>query len=478
MQTSPIIFWFRQDLRLLDHTALLAAVATGQPVIPLYIRDDDAAGAWKPGAASNVWLHHSLKALNKDLSGHMVFRKGDALTILKKLINDTGATEVFASRRYEPWAMAQDHAIELALAKDGIELSQYNTGLLWQPEHAVKDDGSPYQVYTAFYTNGCLKLGPPSIPAQKPRDLKFAPYGDTGSVDELDLLPPKREGGWDAGMLQHWQPGEAGALKRLDDFCDDHLKGYKVGRDFPAQRHTSRLSPHLHFGEISPNTVWYKCEEVAPDVKAGADLAVYHKELAWREFNYNLLFYNHAMPDKPLAAKFEKMPWDTAYGKNLTAWQRGQTGYPIVDAGMRELWQTGTMHNRVRMIVASFLVKHLMIKWQEGEAWFWDCLFDADLANNAGNWQWVAGCGADAAPYFRVFNPILQGEKFDPEGDYVRHFVPEIAKLPNKLIHKPWTADAAALQKAGIVLDKTYPAPIVAHEEGRARALAAFQAIK
>ena len=461
------IHWFRQDLRLADNPALFHGHQ--DKILPVFILDDINSEQFKNGAASRWWLHHSLKSLNESLHGKLRFFKGDARKILLELLWQTGAKSIAWNRCYEPWRINRDKEIKAELRQQGAEVSTHNGSLLFEPWEVRKNDDSPYKVFTPFYRRGCLELPPPRELLPK-IDIKLATVEvESESLDDLELLPKIR---WDKQLQPHWNIGEAGALQQLQEFLDNGLSNYKEGRDFPANPNVSRLSPYLHFGEISPNQVWNAVR------KRGDDKNVDHfcSELGWREFSYNLLYHFPELPYKNLQPKFNAFPWQND-NVVITAWKRGQTGYPIVDAGMRQLWQTGYMHNRVRMIVGSFLVKNLLIDWREGERWFWDCLVDADLANNSASWQWVAGCGADAAPYFRVFNPILQGQKFDKNGEYTRHFVPELANLPDKYLFCPWEAPTEVLSKAGIRLGEDYPQPIVDIKESRERALAAFSCL-
>lgn len=473
MSDAPVIVWFRQDLRLCDNPALHAACKTGAPIIPVYILDDKNAAPWKMGGASRVWLHHSLGALNTSLSGHLQIECGDAEKILPALIKKTGAKAVYWNRCYEPWRIARDKKIKTDLEESGIAVESFNGALLWEPWEIKKADGTPYKVFTPFFRRGCMGALAPRKPLPAPKKITYADAPKGTSIDALKLRPTKPR--WDTGMIAHWTIGEKGAQERLKDFLDDGLRGYKDGRNVPSQDNVSRLSPHLHFGEISPNTAWYAAKEYGVAHHAETDMDTFLSELGWREFSYSLLYYTPTIVWDNLNPRFNDFPWTARENKDVNAWQRGMTGYPIVDAGMRELWQTGYMHNRVRMIVGSFLVKNMLTHWRQGAVWFWDTLFDADLANNSASWQWVAGCGADAAPYFRIFNPITQGERFDPGGDYVRQYVPEIAALPDKYIHKPWEAPPLILQQAGIKLGTTYPAPLMDHGKARARALEAFQ---
>ncbi len=467
---SPVVMWFRQDLRLRDNPALLAAHETGRPILPVYILDDDHSGEWKMGAASRWWLHESLKALNDSLEKTLYLQAGSAQKVLESLIKDSGAQAIYWNRCYEPWRIERDKEIEENLTDQGIEVHTFNGALLFEPPTTLKNDGTPYKVFTPFYKNGCLgQDDEPRRPEKAPKDLALARHKGV-ALKDLELLPAIP---WHKKLANYWEPGEAGAQARLAAFLKKGLKGYKDGRNHPARENVSRLSPHLHFGEISPNDVWYAAKQKMSAEGWRKDGETFLSELGWREFSNNLLFFFPHLPRKNLQEKFNAFPWRKAK-KDLKRWQKGQTGYPIVDAGMRELWETGYMHNRVRMIVGSFLVKNLMLHWHEGEEWFWDTLVDADLANNSASWQWIAGCGADAAPYFRIFNPVTQGEKFDTDGEYVRRFVPELAKLPLKYLHKPWEAPEEVLAEAMVKLGEDYPNPIVNLGHSRERALAAF----
>jgi deoxyribodipyrimidine photo-lyase len=470
--SDPVIVWFRQDLRLADNP-VLAAVAQ-RPVLPVYILDD---GPWAPGGAARWWLHHSLAALGRDLAARgapLLLLRGDPRRLIPDLAGRIGAAEVHAGRQTEPAARQRDSATHAALEATGRRLVLQRNALLHEP-HAVRTgSGGPYGVFTPFSRAvfALLEGLPPPLPA--PARLAAAPGAPEGlALDALGLLPRPPEPDWAAEFPAHWQPGEAGAAARLDAFLEHGLAGYGDRRNDPGVAWgTSGLSPHLHLGEISPRQVWHAARN-----RGGRGLETFLKEILWREFSHHLLWHRPDLPETPLRPEFAAFPWrrDAAL---LRAWQRGRTGYPIVDAGMRQLWRTGWMHNRVRMIVASFLIKDLLVPWQRGEEWFWDTLVDADTAQNGGNWQWVAGCGADAAPFFRVFNPVLQGEKFDPKGEYVRRWCPELARLPDRLLHRPFEAPALVLREAGVTPGRDYPAPIVDLAEGRARALAAFAALK
>lgn len=475
---SACIVWFRQDLRLSDNPALQEAARSGLPIIPVFILDDENAGSWKHGGASRWWLHHSLTALDKSLKETLVVRKGRADEILPKLVKEFDASAVYWNRCYEPWRISRDKAIKERLTESGILAESFNASLLWEPWQVLKEDKTPYKVFTPYFRRGCRNAGDPPEPHKKPAKLNLKERSGDLKLSALHLLPEKPFPRWDKKMESYWKIGEAGALARLKDFLDDGLKGYKEGRNHPIRPNVSRLSPYLHFGEISPRQVWHESQSHALIHKYETDLDTFHSELGWREFSHSLLYHFPWLPDDPLQERFKAFPWADDNADYLARWQQGQTGYPIVDAGMRELWETGYMHNRVRMIVGSFLVKHLRLHWHHGEKWFWDCLVDADLANNSASWQWIAGCGADAAPYFRVFNPVTQGEKFDTKGEYVRRWCPELSKLPDSLVHKPWEAPPLLLKEAGITLGKTYPKPIVDHKAARDAALAAFKATK
>ena len=471
---APVIVWFRQDLRIGDNPALNAAAAMGAPILPVYILDDANAGLAKRGAASRWWLHHSLQALNESVDGALLCFEGGADAILPRLAANVGAEAVFWNRCYEPWRIDRDKWIKTQLLQSGLRVRSFNGSLLFEPPNVTKKDGTPYKVFTPFYRKGCLQnAAPPRKPTSAPTGLQWYQERGGESVDDLRLMPDIN---WYDGMAEEWTPGEAGAASRLERFLADGLQNYSEGRDRPDRRFVSRLSPHLHFGEISPNTVWYAAKRYETDDALAEQVDKFHAELGWREFSYHLLYYFPSLPQENLQAKFDRFPWRDD-DEALESWQRGQTGYPIVDAGMRELWQTGYMHNRVRMIVGSFLVKNLLLDWREGEAWFWDTLVDADLANNSAGWQWIGGCGADAAPYFRIFNPVSQGRKFDPEGSYVRKYVPELSGLSNKFIHAPFEASPAELKAAGVALGSDYPEPVVELKASRERALAAFKSI-
>ncbi len=476
--TAPVIVWFRQDLRLDDNPALLAAAASGRPVIALYILDDETPGKWAPGGASRWWLHHSLKSLSAALEvagPGLTLMRGPAGPALDRAIAASGAEAVFWNRCYEPYAVTRDTALKASLKARGIEAQSFNASLLCEPWSITNKAGEPFKVFTPFW-RACQDRGLPSEIHRAPRHIFAARRIAGDALDSWALCPTRPN--WAREFGEHRTPGEPGAKARLAAFLDDALRAYAHGRDRPGQSLTSGLSPHLHFGEIGPRQV-VRAVRAAADANPAleAQAAKYLAEIGWREFSYHLLHQAPALPEANFKPEFGAFPW-ASDPDGLRRWQRGQTGIPIVDAGMRQLWRTGWMHNRVRMVTASFLVKHLLIHWQHGAAWFWDTLVDADLASNSASWQWVAGCGADAAPYFRIFNPVLQGERFDPDGAYVRRFVPELAALPDKWLHKPWEAPAPVLHAAGITLGETYAAPMIDLQRGRDRALAAFSQIR
>jgi len=467
------IVWFDADFRLADHPALFVAARRGA-VLPVYLHVPAEYGAWAPGAARRWWLHHSLSALDTHLRLHgsrLTIRAGESsLDLLVRLVKETGAHAVYWNRRYEPLLGARDHKIARTLGQLGIETEQFEASLLSPPDRLLTQAGTPYTVFTPFWRRfmETADLAPP-LPVP---DALVAPpsWPDSQGLDGLSLLAgtPGADGYPDT-----WTPGLAGAEDRLERLRSAGFAGYEADRDYPGVSGVSRLSPHIRHGELSVRQVWYAAE----DAQVPEDREAFRRQLAWRDFSYYILHHHPDTPSEPLKPGFEAFRWQENPGQ-LHRWQRGETGYPIVDAGMRQLAQTGWMHNRVRMIVASFLTKHLRLHWAEGAAWFWDGLVDADLANNTMGWQWVAGCGADAQPYFRIFNPMLQGEKFDPEGVYVRRWLPELARLPVKFIHSPWTAPPAVLREAGVELGATYPRPVVDHKAARRDALDAYRRMR
>ena len=473
MAKSVSIQWFRADLRLSDNPALTAAADAGD-VLPIYILDDESAGQDAMGEASRAWLHHSLSALDKSLGGNLCVLRGDAGDVLKRLVTETGASSVHWNRCYEPWRIIRDSVIKTTMQDMGVEVASHNGSLLWEPWNVKKDDGTPYKVFTPFYRRGCLNAPPPRQPIAAPSHLKCVSYEGSLGVQALSLLPDNQ---WADQMTRHWTIGEQGAQERFADFVENGLSGYKEGRNFPSKPNVSRLSSHLHWGEISPHQIWFAVRDVMDAGGPTQDADNFLSEIGWREFSYSLLYHNPELRRKNLQSKFDAFAWRQS-DNDLVRWQQGQTGYPIVDAAMRELWQTGYMHNRLRMVVGSFLVKNLLIHWHHGEAWFWNCLVDADHASNSASWQWIAGCGADAAPYFRVFNPVTQGQKFDGDGSFTRHYVPELKDMPAKYLFNPWEAPADVLAAAGVRLGETYPTPVVDVKLSRLAALDAFALLK
>jgi len=477
-QSRKALVWLRNDLRLDDNPALNFACENYDEVFVAYLYVPREEGDWAPGAASKWWLHHSLKALSERIAergGSLGVFSGDSSEkILRRLLRDTQATGVFWNRRYEFHVRARDEQIKRGLGAEGFEVMSFNAQLLWEPWEVSTGEGKPYQVFTPFWKK-VSTLDAPSRPRALSRGARLARFEGGLELEDLNLLPKLS---WASEFSEESSPGELGGARALQSFLKNALLSYKGGRDVPSQRGTSRISPHLHFGELSIRKVWHLVSDVEAKTPAARESReTYLKELAWREFAYHILFHFPETPTRPLREAFSAFPWRTSH-KELSAWKKGLTGYPIVDAGMRELWRTGYMHNRVRMIVASFLVKDLRISWLEGAKWFWDTLLDADLASNTLGWQWAGGCGADAAPYFRVFNPTLQGEKFDADADYVRRWVPELSRLSTKWIHRPWEAPPRALADAGVMLGKNYPLPMVDHKKARSEALAAFSAMR
>ena len=464
------LLWFRQDLRLRDNPALAAAAARGR-VVPVFILDETDK-RWRPGAASLWWLHHSLEALRAELGALSLYR-GDPETLLPKLVAEANATAVVWNRCYEPHAIKRDTAIRERLKQHGIAAESFNAALLIEPWDIKTGGGGPYKVFTPYWRAAQARGF--AAPVRKPKKIDAQQLASSERLDDWKLLPVKPD--WAKGFAELWTPGEQGALDRFEQFIAEDLATYGELRDRPDKNATSRLSPHLRFGEISPRQIYARLAAHQDDKSKSAGIARFMSEIGWREFAHHLLYHFPTLPDSNWRDAFDAYPWRTSKA-DLKAWQRGHTGYPLVDAGMRELWATGFMHNRVRMIAASFLIKHLRLDWRLGEEWFWDTLVDADLANNAAGWQWVAGSGADASPYFRIFNPVAQGEKFDPNGDYVRRWCPELSKLPDKFIHAPWRADEDTLKAAGIMLGKTYPKPIVDHDEARKAALEGYQKVR
>jgi len=467
----PVIVWFRQDLRTDDHPALACATQDGRAVIAVFIWDPHGEGDWAVGGASSWWLHGSLKALQSSLAtlgSPLIIRQGKSANILLEIAKSTGAAGVHCSKRYEPSACAQEAIVRAELLAAGLSFQAHAGSLLHDPGAIRTGSGVPYKVYTPFAKSHRAAMSAElPLSAVKKLVASFTTVrGD--ALDDLQLLPKID---WASSMRQCWQPGEAGAQQRLRNFITARAGSYDRLRDIPGEDGSSQLSAHVHWGEISPRRIWHEVSKSSAAATVGAQK--YLAEILWRDFAYHIMFNFPKTANHPLRGEFAQFPWEPS-PQRLKAWQLGQTGYPIVDAGMRQLWATGWMHNRVRMVVASFLVKHLLQSWQDGARWFWQTLVDADLSSNSLGWQWSAGCGADAAPYFRIFNPILQGEKFDPQGVYVRRWVSELARVPNEFIHQPWSAPALVLLQAGVQLGVHYPHPIVDHVTARNRALAAL----
>ena len=480
---NPAIVWFRNDLRLADNPALHAAATSKRPLVCVYIYDEKtspgkAPAPRSPGAAARWWLHGSLQGLHnalKERGGELNILRGPTERTLLGLAAELNAEAVYWNRRYDEAGRTLDSRIKASLRQNNIEATSFNGHLLHEPWTIRNQSGKPFRVFTAYW-RAALKLGVTEPPLAAPRALKFHTLPTKTqhkpvALASLDLQPTQPD--WSGGLRSTWTADEPAARAQVKRFLNGALQDYSTDRDRPDRVGTSRLSPYLAFGNISVRQVWHIAREAVQSRRSPAlprQLDKFLAELGWREFNYHVLYHHPDLSERNFQSKFDPLQWRRD-AKGLKAWQRGLTGYPIVDAGMRELWATGWMHNRVRMVAASFLIKHLLIDWRTGEQWFWDTLVDADPANNPANWQWVAGTGADAAPYFRIFNPILQGEKFDPEGHYVRKWIPEIARLPDKLIHQPWTAKPTQLAAAGVELGKTYPHPIVDHDKARLRAL-------
>ncbi|GLK69590.1 cryptochrome/photolyase family protein [Hansschlegelia plantiphila] len=475
------LLWFREDLRLADNPALDAALRSGAAVTALYVLDDETEGQRALGGASRWWLARSLRSLAKDCAAiglPFAIRRGKAGIAVPHAARETGVGAVFWNRRYGAAEARADVAIRAELEGEGIAVEDFNGRLLHEPWDVKSRAGEPLRVFSPFW-RAAMTRGEPRAPLPRPTSSRVSagPALDGVDVESLALDPTKPD--WAGGLRNAWEPGEAGARKALGAFLDSGLKGYAETRDRPDMSATSRMSPYLRFGEVSPHQLWHAVEAAAADGSARAgDVEKFRAELGWREFSYHLLQNFPDLASRNVQQRFDDFPWSAPTQGDVRAWRKGLTGYPIVDAGMRQLWTTGWLHNRVRMIVASFLIKDLLIDWREGEAWFWDTLVDADPANNAASWQWVAGTGADAAPYFRVFNPSLQGARHDPDGAYVRAFVPELTRVPAKWIHAPWAAPPGVLEAAGVSLGRDYPKRIVDHDAARSRALAAFGSLK
>ena len=470
MSNDINILWFRKDLRLMDNPALVEANLNAE-IIPIFILDDTNPEENKMGAASRVWLYHSLKSLNISLQKKINFYSGDPVKIISELINNYNINGVYWNRCYEPWEIRRDKKIKDLLKIKKVKAKSFNGSLIREPWEVLKEDQTPYKVFTALYKKAYLNSDIKVEVINEPTKINYSnKIFSSNTLDTLKLLPNLS---WADNIIKYWQVGEKNAHLKMTEFFKKGIDDYKEGRNFPFKKNVSRLSPHIHFGEISPKQLWVK----AKSISSNKNTEHFVSEICWREFSYYLLYHFPNLPKDNLQKKFNNFPWkDNNY--YLDSWKKGKTGYPIIDAGMRELYETGYMHNRVRMIVASFLVKNLLIHWHKGERWFWDCLFDADLANNSASWQWVAGSGADAAPYFRIFNPVTQGVKFDVDGQYTKQYVPELKDMPNKYLFSPWEAPDDVLNKANVVLGGNYPKPIIDIKESREKALYSFSLIK
>lgn len=467
---AKALVWFRRDLRLHDNPALARAIADGFDPAPVYVHAPDEDMPWSPGAASCTWLHHSLQSLSEDIrhiGGELLLAKGESLAELMRIAQACGAEALYFSNLYEPAALTRDMRVQRAFEAAGMPVTRCNASLLLEPWQIQTGSGTPYKVFTPFWRNASAQI---ALRHAYPAPERLTHCGIGGlSVADLDLLP---QPDWHAGFWQQWQPGEAGAVEMLDIFCDSALVGYKEQRNLPDRTGTSKLSPHLHFGEISPAQIWRRLNGLALPESGQSDLAHYRSELGWREFSHHLLYHFPRSGEHSLNPQFDRFRWAEPDADILRRWQQGRTGIPVIDAGMRELWHTGWMHNRVRMLVASFLCKNLRYHWLHGARWFWDTLLDADLANNSQGWQWTAGTGCDAAPYFRIFNPVTQSERFDSQARYIKQWVPELAKLPVPLVFAPWQHAATTRHLA----PDYPPEPIVDLAESRRLALAAYGA--
>jgi deoxyribodipyrimidine photo-lyase len=474
MDGQPVIMWFRRDLRLADNSALSAAAKSRKPVLALYVFDDVSPGAHAMGAAQRWWLHCSLTALAAELAVFgitLILRKGIASDVLGQIAGECGASALFFTRDYDPWARNLEADLP---AKVHIPIHAHDGQLLFAPDGIRSGSGKPYKIFTPF-SQRCRSAPEPPVGIERPGDLiPFTPPIKSDLLADWNLQPTRPD--WSKGLQDHWTPGEMGAQEKLGAFLRGALSEYASARDRPDIEGTSRLSPHLHFGEISPTQCWHATRHTLQSLgeEGGASGEKFIQELLWREFAAHMLVHWPNLPDEALNPTYGHFPWRDD-PQSFERWCRGMTGFPIVDAGMRQLWHTGWMHNRVRMIAASFLIKNLLVDWRKGAAWFHDTLVDLDLASNSAGWQWVAGCGTDAAPFFRIFNPVLQGKKFDPDGTYVRRWIPELSPLPASKIHHPWKVSPGELTAANIMLGETYPLPIVDHKSARHRALEALR---
>jgi len=484
------LVWFRNDLRIRDNPALYHAAQDSDAVVPVFVWSPGEEGDWPPGGAHRWWLHHSLESLGDDLQARglrLILREGASLSTLRDLVDETGAEAVYWNKRYAPAFRERDLHVAESLRKDNTRFESFSGRLLHDPDEVQTNQGGSYHVYTPFWKKfrDVVEVPPPLDAPRLGESKAPSSWPNSADLDDLDLTPEAQDGvDWADGIRDTWAsrkpgraPGEKGAQQRLDQFLDGALTNYDDDRDRPDRDGTSMLSPRLHHGELSPRQVWHAVEDAVRNAPAREAADTYLSEIAWREFSYHLLYHHPETLDEPLRDKFEDMNWRHA-PKKLERWQQGETGYPIVDAAMRQLWSIGWMHNRLRMVVASFLTKDLHVGWEDGAAWFWDTLVDGDLANNTMGWQWAAGCGADAQPFFRIFNPVSQGQDYDPNGDFVRRWVPELADLPDDDIHAPWKASSEVLEEAGVTLGVDYPEPIVNHKEERQIALDDYDEIK
>ena len=461
-----VIHWFRKDMRLADNPALHEASSSGE-VMPIYILTPNAMS--ELGQASKIWLHHSLDKLNKSTGYKIDFYTGNPKEILTEIIQLEKIQGIFWNKIFEPHNNVNDDELITELDKVGVSCHSFNGSLLWEPSSILKKDETPYKVFTPYYRKGCLLSEPPREPLISPKSINWVSGNGKLRLEDLKLLP---DHDWRKKIESHWFMGEAAANDRLEEFLGNGIRYYKTGRNYPSKSYVSRLSPHIHFGELSPNQVWYLTRSLG----CNKNIDHFCSELGWREFSYYLIHHFPDMLSENLNRNFDSFPWDNNE-ELIRSWKLGKTGYPIVDAGMKELWETGYIHNRVRMIVGSFLVKNLLSHWNYGRDWFNDCLVDADLANNTASWQWVAGTGADAAPYFRIFNPVKQGQDFDADGEYTKKYLPQLSLLPQKYLFNPWEAPENILHDAGIKLGDNYPHPIVDLKASRERALSAFSKI-
>ncbi len=470
MKEEISIHWFRQDLRLNDNTSLNYLSKNNHKIVCVFIYDEVNCDK-KFGAAGKVWLHKSLDYLNQKLGNRLVLLRGNPVEIFNTMLDNYNIKEICWNRCYEPWRIERDSKLKENLKKK-VKIKTFNASLLWEPWKILKNDGSPYKIFTPFYKRGCLNHDPP----RKPFSEQISFYDHSLKSLDLNQLGLLNNRLWEVNLIKNWNVGESFAYELMKSFFLDGIHEYSEGRNYPNKNNVSRLSPYLHWGQISVNTLWYEIENEKWEVDK-KNIEIFKSELGWREFFYNLMYHFPEIQSKNLQKKFDKFPWQSN-PEYLDLWKKGLTGYPIVDAGMRELWKTGYMHNRVRMITGSFLVKNLLLHWHNGEKWFWNCLFDADYASNSASWQWVAGTGTDSAPYFRIFNPITQGKKFDPTGNYIRRFVPELRKIPTKYLFEPWLCPQNISKDVGFKIGIDYPKPVVDIKESREKALEAFSSLK